>query len=48
MKVCAVIVTFNRKILLMRTLTALYAQTRPVDTILIIDNASSDGTPELL
>ena len=32
----------------MRTLTALYAQTRPVDTILIIDNASSDGTPELL
>ncbi len=48
MKVCAVIVTFNRKTLLMRTLTALYAQTRPVDTILIIDNASSDGTPELL
>lgn len=48
MKVCAVIVTFNRKILLMRTLTALYAQTRPIDTILIIDNASSDGTPELL
>lgn len=32
----------------MRTLTALYAQTRPIDTILIIDNASSDGTPELL
>lgn len=48
MKVCAVIVTFNRKTLLMRTLTALYAQTRPIDTILIIDNASSDGTPELL
>lgn len=42
--VCAVIVTFNRKELLMRTLGALYQQSCTVDHIIIIDNASSDGT----
>lgn len=44
----AVIVTFNRKALLMRTLKALYEQTYPIETIIIIDNASTDGTRELL
>lgn len=48
LSICAVIVTFNRKALLMRTLSALYRQSRPIDKILIIDNASSDGTTELL
>lgn len=42
--VCAVIVTFNRKELLTRTLDALYQQTFAVDHIIVIDNASSDGT----
>jgi rhamnopyranosyl-N-acetylglucosaminyl-diphospho-decaprenol beta-1,3/1,4-galactofuranosyltransferase len=46
--VAAVVVTFNRKQLLTECLDALLAQGRPVDRIFVIDNASSDGTPELL
>lgn len=42
--VCAVIVTFNRKELLTRTLDALYQQNFAVDHIIVIDNSSSDGT----
>lgn len=48
LSVCAVMVSFNRKKLLVRGLNALQRQTRPVDKIIIIDNASTDGTPELL
>lgn len=47
-KICAVVVTFNRKELLLRTLNGLYEQTLPVHTIVVIDNASTDGTGELL
>ena len=43
-KVWAIVVTYNRKELLERCLDALNAQTRPCDHILIIDNASTDGT----
>ena len=43
-RVCAVVVTYNRQALLRECLDALLAQTRPVDKILIIDNASTDGT----
>lgn len=46
--VCAVVVTYNRKNLLLECLEALRKQTRPVDAIYLIDNASSDGTPEML
>lgn len=46
--VCVVLVTFNRKKLLLECLEAIKKQTRPVDAIYIIDNASQDGTPELL
>lgn len=46
--VCAVVVTFNRKLLLLRTLNALNAQTIPLDKIILVDNASTDGTYELL
>lgn len=46
--VAAVVVTYNRKQLLTECLDALLAQSRPVDKILLIDNASTDGTPELL
>ena len=46
--VCAVVVTYNRKNLLIECLEAIRKQTRPVDAIYIIDNASTDGTPELL
>lgn len=46
--VAAIVVTFNRKVLLKECLDGLLDQTRPVDSIIIIDNASSDGTYEFL
>ena len=46
--VCAVVVTYNRKNLLLECLEALRKQTRPVQGIYLIDNASADGTPEVL
>jgi len=46
--VCAIIVTFNRKELLITCLIALMKQTRQLDAIFIIDNASTDDTPLLL
>jgi len=46
--ICAVVVTYNRKHLLMECLNALCKQTRPIDAIYLIDNFSNDGTPELL
>jgi rhamnopyranosyl-N-acetylglucosaminyl-diphospho-decaprenol beta-1,3/1,4-galactofuranosyltransferase len=47
-RVCAVVVTYNRKDLLRECLSALESQTRPVDRVLVIDNASTDGTPEIV
>lgn len=47
-RVIAVVVTWNRRDLLAETLDALAAQTRPADAIVVVDNASSDGTGELL
>lgn len=47
-QVWAVVVTRNRKVLLQECLDALRAQTRPVDRVLVIDSASSDGTREAL
>jgi len=47
-KICAVVVTYNRKELLLKCLESLMKQTRPLDAIYIIDNASTDGTPEVL
>jgi dTDP-4-dehydrorhamnose reductase len=46
--VCAVVVTYNRKLMLERCLAALAAQTMPVKHIVIIDNGSSDGTATML
>ncbi|MEM4589260.1 MAG: glycosyltransferase family 2 protein [Thermoplasmata archaeon] len=48
MRIAAVVVTYNRKKLLIECLEALKKQTRPLDAIYIIDNASTDGTPQLL
>lgn len=45
---CAVVVTYNRKELLMKCLDALMKQTRPLEAIYLIDNFSNDGTAELL
>ncbi len=47
-KIAAVIVTYNRKELLCECLNAVLSQTRPVEAVYIIDNASTDGTPEYL
>ena len=46
--IAAVVVTFNRKELLIECLAALRSQHRPVDRIIIVDNASTDGTQDLL
>jgi dTDP-4-dehydrorhamnose reductase len=47
-QVCAVILAYNRKELLGRCLAAIAAQTRPCDRIIVLDNASTDGTPAML
>jgi rhamnopyranosyl-N-acetylglucosaminyl-diphospho-decaprenol beta-1,3/1,4-galactofuranosyltransferase len=44
----AVVVTFNRKQLLAECLDALLRQTRKLDAIFLVDNASSDGTRDFL
>lgn len=44
--VCAVVVTHNRKELLAECLEALLIQTRPLDEIIVIDNASIDSTEQ--
>ncbi|MDI2130193.1 glycosyltransferase [Yinghuangia seranimata] len=46
--VAAVFVTFNRSALLRDTLTALAGSTRPVDEVVVVDNASTDDTAEML
>lgn len=46
--VAAVVVTYNRKALLIECLAALLRQTCDIDRIVLLDNASTDGTPELL
>jgi GT2 family glycosyltransferase len=48
MRVCAVVVTRNRRQLLQQCLAALSAQTRRPEHVMVVDNASTDGTPELL
>jgi GT2 family glycosyltransferase len=44
----AVVVTYNRRELLKECLRALEAQTRPLDRILVVDNASTDDTLAML
>ncbi|ABF44084.1 glycosyl transferase, family 2 (plasmid) [Deinococcus geothermalis DSM 11300] len=46
--VCAVIVTYNRKDKLVKCLQRLRASTVAPQRVLIVDNASTDGTPELV
>jgi rhamnopyranosyl-N-acetylglucosaminyl-diphospho-decaprenol beta-1,3/1,4-galactofuranosyltransferase len=43
-RVVAVVVAYNRRELLRECLTAIVAQTRPVDAVVVVDNASDDGT----
>ncbi len=46
--VCAFVLTRNRKALLAECVRALLAQTHPVDEVIVLDNASDDGTEEHL
>ncbi|TDC81674.1 glycosyltransferase [Actinomadura sp. 7K507] len=46
--VTAVVVTYNRRELLDEALTALAAQTRAPDRIVVVDNASEDGTATMV
>lgn len=46
-RVAAIVVTYNRKDLLVRGIEGLLGQSRPVDAIYVVDNASTDGTAEL-
>ena len=46
MRVTAVLVAFNRRELLAEALDALAAQSRPVDRLVVVDNASTDGSTE--
>lgn len=47
-KVNAIVVTYNRKNMLLECIDALLNQTYPVAQITLVDNASSDGTKKLL
>lgn len=46
--VAAIVVTFNRVEKLKTVLSSIEAQTTPVSTLFVIDNASTDGTAEYL
>jgi rhamnopyranosyl-N-acetylglucosaminyl-diphospho-decaprenol beta-1,3/1,4-galactofuranosyltransferase len=46
--VCCIVVTYNRKAILRECLTAIAAGSQAPDTVLVVDNASSDGTREML
>ena len=45
---CAVVVTYNRRPLLEECVQALLDQTAAVDEIIVVDNASTDGTADLV
>lgn len=47
-RVCTLVVTYNRKQYLVNLLEALQRQSYHIDTILIFDNASTDGTFDML
>src|SRR4051812_14610997 len=42
------ITTYNQSGFLARTLESVFAQTRPPDEIVVVDDGSTDSTPELL
>jgi rhamnopyranosyl-N-acetylglucosaminyl-diphospho-decaprenol beta-1,3/1,4-galactofuranosyltransferase len=43
-RVTAVVVTYNRRQLLLEALAAVYAQSRAPDAVIVVDNASTDDT----
>lgn len=47
-KVVAIVVTYNRKELLLECLKAIYLQTYQISQLILVDNASTDGTKSAL
>ncbi len=47
MKISAIVPVWNGRHLLARLLTTLVAQTRPASEVLVVDNGSTDGAPEV-
>ncbi|MGV2448419.1 UNVERIFIED_CONTAM: glycosyltransferase, partial [Bacillus sp. ATCC 13368] len=47
-RIAAVVVAWNRAELLRETLGALAQQSRPLDDIIVVDNASTDDTPQAI
>jgi len=47
-RILAIVVTHNRRELLSRCIDFLKEQTRPLDAVLVINNASTDGTVEMM
>ena len=47
-RVAVVIPNWNGATFIARTLTAVLAQTRPADHVVVVDNASTDGSAEFL
>lgn len=47
-QIYAVVLSYKRKDLLKRCLEGISAQSRPCDAIIVVDNASNDGTEEML
>ena len=47
-RVVAVVVSYNRRELLGEALAALAAQTRHPDVVVVVDNASTDGSPDVV
>lgn len=47
-RVAAAVPTYNRREVLRKSLTGLLAQSRPLDEVIVVDNASSDGTAEMV
>ena len=47
-RVASVVVAWNRADILRDTLDGLGGQTRPLDDVVVVDNASTDGTPALV
>jgi rhamnopyranosyl-N-acetylglucosaminyl-diphospho-decaprenol beta-1,3/1,4-galactofuranosyltransferase len=45
---CAIVVTYNRRALLQECLQALRDQTHPPDEVIVVDNASTDGTAAMV
>ncbi|TKV29713.1 glycosyltransferase [Arthrobacter sp. NamB2] len=44
----AVVVSYNRRELLEKCISALTQQTRPLDEIIVVDNGSTDGGPDMV